>query len=80
MLVSFFGLPIASLFALVHRRWLAVLPLALWIGLAALWVSYYATDWVGVQSGPAGVAFAFVSVLIGWSFLAYAAGGEPRPE
>jgi len=62
------GLPLASLLALMMKRWLALLPLAISIGLFCVWALYYATDW---WSNPGQAAWAPASglVLLGWVLL-----------
>jgi hypothetical protein len=52
VLTVIFGLPVASLLAMLAQRWLAVVPLTISLGLGFLWAACYATDWFRPQSGP----------------------------
>lgn len=62
------ALPLGSLLALMAKRWLALLPLTISIGLVCLWGLYYATNW---WSNPGQGAWASVLglVLLGWLLL-----------
>jgi len=77
-----FGLPLVSLVALLARRWLALLPLALSIGLALSWVAYYATDWMGPPSGPGMFWLYSLITVTGWVILipVLARPGPTRPK
>jgi CHASE2 domain-containing sensor protein len=59
------ALPALSLVALLRKRWLALAPLALSLGLFVVWGLYYATDWWANQ-GQGAWAPAFAFVLLGW--------------
>ena len=60
-----FGLPIGALILIALRRWVAVVPLLIWLGLMAAWFLYYATDW-WANPGQAAWLPAFLLILIGW--------------
>jgi CHASE2 domain-containing sensor protein len=62
------SLPVLSLVALLRKRWMALVPLALSLGLFVVWGLYYATDWWANQGQGAWVP-AFVFVLLGWLVL-----------
>jgi hypothetical protein len=68
---AMFGLPIASLLALLRSR-LALAPVAISASVFGLWTLYYATDWFANPGG--GVWFPiFVLVLAGWAIVVRAA-------
>ncbi len=79
ILAVIFGLPVASLLALLFQRWLALVSFVISLGLGFIWVAYYSTDWIGPQSGPGGAAAAVMLALIGWSFLGFAVSRRPFP-
>jgi hypothetical protein len=79
VLAVIFGLPVGSLLALLFQRWLALVSFVISLGLGFLWVAYYATDWIGPQSGPGGAAVAVLLALLGWSFLGLAVKRRPFP-
>ena len=60
------ALPLVSVWLVLRRRWLGVVPLAVSITVFGAWFLYYATDW---WSNPGqGVWLpAFVLVLAGWA-------------
>lgn len=60
-----FCLPMVSVALLLRRRWLAAIPLSLWIALFCVWFAYYATDWWS-NPGQGAWAPAFMLVLLGW--------------
>ena len=70
-LVLFFSLPLAALLMVLRRRWLALLPLAGWVGLVVAWFLYYATDWFGPVSGGA-AGLVFLLIVGGWMMLGVA--------
>jgi uncharacterized RDD family membrane protein YckC len=78
VLTVIFGLPVASLLAMLAQRWLAVVPFAISLGLGFLWAAYYATDWFGPQSGPGMLALYVLITLGGWSVLALAVARPSR--
>jgi len=55
----------------LRRRWLALLPLAGWVGLVVAWFLYYATDWFGPVSGGA-AGLVFLLIVGGWMMLGVA--------
>ena len=59
-----FGLPLASMALLIVRRWLASVPLGMWLLLILAWFSYYASPHATVTGS---VASGFlVYLLLGW--------------
>jgi hypothetical protein len=72
VLTVIFGLPLASLVAVVARRWLAVVSLLIALSQLGAWVAYYATDWTGPQSGPAMLWLFVLMTLCGWVILCMA--------
>jgi hypothetical protein len=65
------GLPVVSLLALLLRRWLALIPLAISAAVFAVWVLYYATErWSNPGQGAWMPAFGVV--LLGWLVLIFA--------
>ena len=64
-----FGLPALSLLAVLAKRWLAVVALAIAFFQIGVWAAYYGTDWIGPQSGP-GMAWLMILIsMLGWSVL-----------
>jgi hypothetical protein len=66
LLVLSFGLPVAALFSLTRRRWVALLPLAMTSGVLTLWFLYYATSWFANPGQAAWMPTAFF-VVVGWA-------------
>lgn len=66
------ALPVASIFLLAMRRWLAVVPLAISVVLGLTWFLYYARDWP--NPGLQGALNAMFGVLVGWITLGVAEG------
>jgi hypothetical protein len=71
-LTVIFGLPLASVLAILARRWLAVVPFTISLALGLLWAAYYATDWFGPKSGPEMLGLYLLLTLGGWSVLVMA--------
>ena len=72
VLTVIFGLPVASLLAVLAQRWLAVVTFTVSLALGFLWAAYYATDWFGPQSGPEMLGLFVLITLAGWSVLVLA--------
>jgi hypothetical protein len=60
------ALPFLSVWLLMRRRWLAVVPLAISVGVFGAWFLYYATDW-WQNPGQGAWLPAFLLMLGGWA-------------
>lgn len=69
-LVMFFVLPVAALLLLVFRRWLALLPLLVWLAYVALWFLYYAIGlFAPIDNGGGLAGLTFLLLIAGWGVL-----------
>jgi hypothetical protein len=78
-LALLFGLPLASVALLIARRWLALVPLGMWLLLFLWWFSYYASPHSTV-TGSAASGLLMYLLLAWWVFfLAVARPWRWRP-